>query len=203
MSGWSWHLDARRATVCISPQIHVQWLQAGNLKSAMMGVFTPWKSKSLQIWAPPTIVSLLQESVAKHSSDTIAHRKRKKRQICLLILLHYNATVLSLVKILVYVLHRCGWKQVCFFYLPRRFASDENEKEKKTWAILLIRMLSSYSINLACPYAGETKRGGNVTVVTNVMFASWQLTTGTALGIYPCVYTDAFFSRPYIATSPI
>lgn len=59
-----------------------------------------------------------------------------------------------------------------FFYLPRRFASDENEKEKKTWAILFIRMLSSYSINLACPYAGETKRGGNVTVVTNVMFAS-------------------------------
>lgn len=202
MSGWSWHLDARGATVCISPQIHVQWLQAGNLKSAMMGVFTPRKSKSLQIWAPPTIVSLLQESVVKHSSDIIAHRKRKKRQICLLILLHYNATVLSLVKILVYVLHRCGWKQVCFFYLPRRFASDENEKEKKTWAILLIRMLSSYSINLACPYAGETnRRECDCCNQCHVCFltANHRHCTGDlSLCIHRCR-----FSRPYVATSPI
>ena len=44
------------------------------------------------------------------------------------------------------------------FHLSRIFASDENEK-KKTWATLLIRMLSSYSINLACPYAGETEEG--------------------------------------------
>ena len=77
--------DAWGAIVYISPQIHGQWLQAGNLKSAMMGVFTPWKSKSLQIWAPPTIVSLLQESVVKHSPDIIAHRKTEERQICLLL----------------------------------------------------------------------------------------------------------------------
>ena len=83
------------------------------------------------------------------------------------------------------------------FYLPRRFTSGENEKEKKTWAILLIRMLSSYSINLACPYAGETKRGGNVTVVTNVIFASWELTAGTApWGSIPMYTQDAFFQDP-------
>ena len=44
------------------------------------------------------------------------------------------------------------------FHLSRIFASDENEKEKRTWATLLIRMLSSYSINLACPCAGETEK---------------------------------------------
>lgn len=83
------------------------------------------------------------------------------------------------------------------FYLPRRFTSGWKWKRKKTWAILLIRMLSSYSINLACSYAGETKRGGNVTVVTNVIFASWELTTGTApWGSIPVYTQDAFFQDP-------
>lgn len=57
------------------------------------------------------------------------------------------------------------------FYLLRRFTSGENEKEK-TWAILLIRMLSSYSINLACPYAGETKERRECDWPSNVIFAS-------------------------------